>query len=365
MLALTCFLRNRCRYDRYCTLLSSVFTLLSLVLVPAASLQAQRSRPVDVRVQSDPAGRKVTITAGGAPFTEFIYPDTLEKPVLYPIYAPDGQLITRGFPVKPRPGEPVDHPHHIGLWFNHSDVNGFDFWNNSDAIPAARKPRMGSIAFRGIDKAESGKGSGTLQVKSDWIDGKGTLLLHETTQYVFGAADNQRTIDRITTLTAVTPVVFNDNKDGTLGLRVTRELEQTATRPEIFSDGSGAATAVPVLNNEGVTGHYLTADGISGDSVWSTRSRWTELTGVMSGEPITVAILDHPSNYNFPTYWHARGYGLFAANPFGAKDFTEGKKTDNFSLKPGESVTLRYRVLILNGPNTPADVEKNYQAWAK
>jgi hypothetical protein len=348
-----------------CSPRAALFLLAALPLAACASANSSDAQEPQVQVTPKVADHRVDITVDGKAFTSFLFPENLPKQVLYPISTASGKVITRGWPLVPRAGERVDHPHHIGLWFNHSDVNGFDFWNNSDAIPAARKPRMGSIVFRGIDKAESGMGSGTLQVKSDWIDGKGTLLLHETTQYVFGAANNQRTIDRITTLTAVTPVVFNDNKDGTLGLRVTRELEQPATRPEIFSDGSGAATAVPVLNNEGVTGHYLSADGISGDSVWSTRSRWTELTGVMSGEPITVAILDHPSNYNFPTYWHARGYGLFAANPFGAKDFTEGKKTDNFSLKPGESVTLRYRVLILNGPNTPADVEKNYQAWAK
>ena len=107
MLALPFFFRNRFRS------LSFAF----IMIMPATAVLAQSSRSVDVRVTADAATHKITVKAGGKLFTELIYPDTMEKPVLYPIYAPDEQLITRGFPLQPRPGEPVDHPHHIGLWF--------------------------------------------------------------------------------------------------------------------------------------------------------------------------------------------------------------------------------------------------------
>src|SRR5215510_10670403 len=88
---------------------------------------------------------KVQVIIGGQPFTAFLYPDTLEKPVLYPIYAADGNIVTRGFPLDPRPGEPTDHPHHIGNWFNFENVNGLDFWNNSYAIPQEKKHLYGWI----------------------------------------------------------------------------------------------------------------------------------------------------------------------------------------------------------------------------
>jgi hypothetical protein len=148
---------------------------------------------------------------------------------------------------------------------------------------------------------------------------------------------------------------------------VRRELEQPADKPELFTDASGHATAVPVLNNEGVTGRYRSSEGLEGDSVWSSRARWTALSGVVQGEPVTIAIFDHPTNYNFPTYWHARGYGLYAANPLGAKDFTKGKKVDNFTLAPGQSATFRYRVLILNGegPTTREQIEGQYKDWSR
>src|SRR5918993_1457336 len=101
--------------------------------------------------------KKIVITVDGKPFTEFIYPDTLEKHTLYPIYSPDGQMITRGFPVNPRPGDPVDHPHHLGLWFNYEKVNGLDFWNNSYNIKADRKHLYGWIRVDSILETKSGK----------------------------------------------------------------------------------------------------------------------------------------------------------------------------------------------------------------
>jgi len=340
---------------------SYLAVLLALVAPVLANAQAP-----NVQLVPKEAERRVDVLVDGKPFTAFLYPANLPKQVLYPIVAASGTPVTRGWPLEPRPGERVDHPHHIGLWFNHSDVNGLDFWNNSDAIPAAQKNKMGTIVFRGIDSVKSGKGAGTLVVRSDWVTPTGKTLLHETTRFVFRASGNARTIDRTTTLAAIdTTVTFHDNKDGTLGLRVRRELEQPADKPEVFTDGSGRATAVPVLNNEGVTGHYVTSEGVGGDSAWSTRAKWTTLSGTVKGEPITIAIIDHPKNYNFPTYWHARGYGLFAANPLGAKDFTKGQKVDDFKLAPGQSTTFRYRVVVLTGPTTKDQIEQQFKDFSK
>jgi len=120
-----------------------------------------------------------------------------------------------------------------------------------------------------------------------------------------------------------------------------------------------------MLNNEGVTGHYHSSEGLEGDSVWGTRGRWTMLTGIVQGEPVTLAILDHPTNVGFPTYWHARGYGLFAANPLGEKVFTNGKGELNFKLAPGQSTTFRHRVLILSGTATPEQIEAYYRDFTR
>src|SRR6266496_4738458 len=210
--------------------------------------------------------RRVDVLVDGKPFTSYIWPTTLKKPALYPLRAASGALVTRGWPLEPRPGERVDHPHQVGLWFDHGDVNGLDFWNNSDAIPAARADKMGTILHRAVRGAKSGPGEGTLDVTAEWVNSQGKPLLREDTRFVFRAADGLRTIDRITTLTALdAPVTFTDNKEGLIGLRVARALEQPANTPEVFTDAAGHATTVPMINNEGVTGRYRSSEGIEGE----------------------------------------------------------------------------------------------------
>src|SRR5882757_10515931 len=88
---------------------------IAVITLPVIAI-AQKSEPV--KVVKSATENKVDILIGGKLFTSFLYPDTLEKPVLYPLHAANGTLVTRGFPLALRPGDPVDHPHHIGIWFN-------------------------------------------------------------------------------------------------------------------------------------------------------------------------------------------------------------------------------------------------------
>ena len=113
-----------------------------------------------VRLVRDDAKQRVDVFVDGKPFTSYIYPSTLKKPVLYPIRSAGGTLVTRGFPLEPRPGERVDHPHHVGLWFNYGDVNGFDFWNNSDAIKPEERPKMGTVVHKAVDRGPGRAGPG-------------------------------------------------------------------------------------------------------------------------------------------------------------------------------------------------------------
>src|SRR6476620_7174969 len=280
-------------------------SLGSVVLAGAAvTLAAQRpaeggnatpteQKSARIQVVPNEAARRVDVTIDGKPFTSYIYPTTLKKPTLFPLRSAAGTVVTRGFPLEPRKGERVDHPHHVGLWLNHGDVNGLDFWNNSDAIPAEQAPKMGTIYHRKILSAKSGADKGELTVETAWMTHDNTQLLRETTTFVFRGGADSRTIDRITTLTALDQkVVFKDSKEAFLGMRMTRALEQPADKAEVFTDASGKATAVPVLDNKGVTGKYISSEGKQGDEVWSTRGKWTLLGGTVEGEPVTIAILD-------------------------------------------------------------------------
>jgi len=336
-----------------------------LAILAAAGLALPIGAAGGVELKVDDAAKRVDVTIDGKPFTSYIWPATLKKPVLYPIRTATGTLVTRGFPLDPRPGERVDHPHHVGLWLNHGNVNGLDFWNNSDAIPAKDAPKMGTIVHRKVLRATSGADQGSLVVETAWMTPDNRQLLVEVTAFVFRGGADSRTIDRITTLTALgEKVVFKDSKEAFLGMRLTRALEQPADKPEVFTDASGKATAVPVMDNTGVTGKYVSSEGKEGDAVWSTRGKWTMLGGTINGEPVTVAILDHPSNPGYPTHWHARGYGLFAANPLGDKELNEPKPFD-YTLQAGQSVTFRYRVLVLNATPSRDRIERESNAFAR
>jgi hypothetical protein len=319
-----------------------------------------------VQLVTREADRRVDVLVGGRPFTSYMWPASQMKPILFPLRSASGVVVTRGFPLEPRAKERVDHPHHAGLWFNYGDVNGLDFWNNSAAIPAAQAAKYGTIVHRSIRSATSGAGQATLDVTSDWMSPAGKALLREDTRFVFKAENGTRAVERITTLTALdTTVNFRDNKEGVIGIRVAKTLEHPSLRPEKYTDASGKVTDVAVLDTAGVHGLYTSSEGKQGDAVWGTRSKWTMLTGDVNGAPVTLAMLDHPQNVGYPTYWHARGYGLFAANPLGQKEMSGGKETLNFSLPAGKSTTFRHQVLIIDGKASPADLEKHYGTFAK
>ncbi|MDR1814769.1 MAG: PmoA family protein, partial [Tannerella sp.] len=168
------------------------------------------------------------------------------------------------------------------------------------------------------------------------------------TQYIFGGKDALRIIDHITTLTAATDtVVFTDNKEGLIAIRVDRAFEEPSQKPEVFLDAAGNPTEVPVMNNEGVNGRYRNSEGQEGEKgVWGKPARWVSLSAEKNGEQITLAIIDHKSNPGHPAHSHARGYGLFSTNNLGSKVFNPENPLFKLTLTKGESVTFRHRIVV-------------------
>lgn len=344
---------------------TTVACLGAFVLAASGAPASGQAQTAPVRVDVREADRRVDVFVDGQPFTAYIYPTALTKPVLYPLRTAGGTAVTRGFPLETRPGERVDHPHQIGLWFTYGDVNGFDFWNSSDAVRPEARPRMGRIVHRRVNAATNRSDHGVLEVEMDWFQPDGALVLYEHARFVFRGGPGWRSVDRITTLSAPGKrVSFTDNKEGMFGLRVARALELPAKTPDVFADADGRPSATRTLDNSAVTGDYLTSEGLTGDAVWGTRARWCALGGRVGSEVVSIAILDHPSNPGFPTYWHARGYGLFAANPLGQKAMSGGKETLDLALEPGARVTFRYRILILSEALAADRVEAAYRAFA-
>ena len=317
-----------------------------------------------VRVIADEAHQRVNVTVDGAPFTSYLWGTAQKKPVLYPLIAPSGIEVSRGYPLAPREGERTDHPHHAGMWFSYGNVDGFDFWNNSDAIKAEDRGKMGTIHHQRVISTKSGHDRGELVVEAIWTNGAGADVLAQTTHYVFASKAGQRSIDEVVTLRALQRVVFHDDKEGMLGIRVAHFLESANEKGGTFTDASGRPTPVQTNNVPGATGVYRTSEGKQGDAAWATRGRWCILTGTTGDQSVTLAILDHPRNPNYPTYWHARGYGLFAANPLGQHIFDSKAPELNFTLEKDQRATFRYRILMISGAATGAVINADADQFA-
>jgi len=327
------------------------------------SVYAQKNVPVSIKVLDDK--NRVEVYIGSQLFTAYWFDPSMEKPFLYPVNAPNGTIVTRGFPMEPREKERVDHPHQVGLWFNYGDVSGFDFWNNSYAVPKEEKSHFGRIIHRAIEEADSGGGMAVLKVKMDWVapdNEHAEKLLEESTTYIFSGSEEVWMVDRITTLTAVADrVVFNDNKEGMLAIRVDRAFELPSDEPVVYTDASGKSTEVAVMDNEGVNGWYRNSEGDEGNDAWGKNARWVELTGSRDGAASSLILMDHPQNINFPACWHARGYGLFSVNNLGRNVYNGDLDRFQLVLNKGESITFKHRFVVATGKLKEREVEAIYK----
>lgn len=335
---------------RMTRLLTQLFALLIVLpFTNAGGLSAQTEKKPRVEFSIRESEQKVDVIIGGKAVTTYCWPDNVYKPVLYPVRTLSGIEITRGFPLKPREGERNDHIHQVGSWLNYGNVNGFDFWGNGST--GKKSENGGVIKQIRIEQVKDGEGEGVLAVKAAWQDPSGKELLEEKTEFHFIVNGQAYYIDRITTLTAGADqaVTMKDTKEGMFAIRVARQLELPSKEDVALLDAQGKPGTEKASSNKGVTGNYRSSEGITGEAVWGTRAKWMDMYGTINNEKVSIVICDHPKNPSYPTYWHARGYGLFSANPLGGNDFTNGKEVVNFSIPAGKSVTFRYRIIITDG----------------
>ncbi len=326
--------------------MKTFFAFAGLFLLSAVTRAADASPDVRLTRLAD----RVRVTIGGAPFTDYIF-DGAKRPYLYPIAMPDGTTLNREFPMKSPPGEDHDHPHHRSLWFAHSAVNGIDFWNEGTAGGPTPK---GSIQHEALLEALSGK-IGVIRATSRWLAPDRTLVCTDETVITFrrGAGDT-RTIDFEVTLHALPdePLVLGDNKDGTMAMR----LAQWMTLPHKYQ-----GTLLPG------DGHIVTSTGFRDAEAWGKRADWCDYHAPHDGKIYGVAIFDHPENLRHPTWWMARDYGLFGANPFGQHDYENLKDQPHigdFKIPAGGSLTLRYRFVFHLGDEQTARIAELYRAYA-
>jgi hypothetical protein len=318
--------------------MSRPFWLAFLVALPLAA---------QVKItQADPG--RITVDIDGKPFTTFFVGEDTNKPYLHPLRSASGKVVTRYYPMELVEGESRDHPHHRGLWFTHGDVNGYDFWANE---ASQKSPKKGRVVLKNVRDLVSGKQSGAIAASFDWVDSGGKPLLTEDRRMVFHADPALRTVDFDITLAAAGKVTFGDTKEGTFAVRLAASLEE----PE--KEGQSPRRTGTMINAQGKR---------TEKEVWGKRSEWVDYFGEVDGEKLGIAILDHPGNPRHPTWWHSRGYGLFAANMFGLHDFERDKAKDgSLALAPGEKLRLRYRVIIHPGDYQSAGIAAQFERYAR
>ena len=252
----------------------------------ACARSARRRRPNLVQVTAREAERRVDVTVDGKPFTSYIYPTSLKKPVLYPLRAASGTLVTRGFPLEPRPGERVDHPHHVGFWFNYGNVSGRDFWNNSTAIADSAAPHMGTIVHRAVEGRleRRGRGHAGRHRRLDDLSGtraaaRGHALRLPRARRRCARWSASRRSPRSTARCR--------SRTTRRGWSACASRAGWSSRPPRRSSSWTRAAGRPPCRcstTPACTGSYLSSEGKVGDAVWGTRGRWTMLTGVLNGE---------------------------------------------------------------------------------
>lgn len=311
-----------------------VIALCSSVVVAALLVSPARA---DVAVKKSNTGIEVTID--GQPFATYIF-DSGFKPIIWPIIGPTGKEMTRAWPMRELPpgdkSEATDHVHQKSFWFDHGNVNGIDFW-------AETARQQGKQKQTELVKSEGGK-FGTIVTKNDWLGPDGARLLSDVRTVRFGGDKESRWIDFDVVVTAVADeVTFGDTKEGSFGLRI--------------------AESMRVDKKTG--GKIITSEGLEDEKAWGKPAAWVDYHGPVQGETLGIAILNHPSSLRYPTHWHVRPYGLFAANPWGLHDFTNGKEHSDYKMRRGDSFVLRYRVIFHKGDEKQGKIADAFASYTK
>ena len=318
------------------TVLKSVPREGSVSFVMEPDTKSELTRP---GVELRPEGGNLHVLVGGKPLMVY-RADEPTKPYYYPVIGPTGAAITRAYPMLNVDGEDHDHPHQRSFWFSHGNVNGYDFWA-SDPVNSPN-PKFGKIKETSR-KATAGSAVGLIQTTDQWLGPDGKMVCEDERIVRIYDTNKGRTLDVDVTIKASAgPVTFGDTKEGMFGVRV--------------------ASTMDVKNKKG--GKITNAEGLTDDAAWGKASRWVDYTGTVEGKTVGIAILNHPNSFRYPTTWHVRTYGLFAANPFGWHDF--GQKDSGAHMIPaGESLRFRYRVLLHEGDTDSAKIPDAFKSYAE
>lgn len=321
--------------------------VLGLALV-GVLLFAAAAFPAGEAVELRQAGDHVDVLIGGKLFTTYFFSPEVAKPYFQPLRSAQGTIVTRNFPhVNVIPPEelkdPSLEPHQRPMFFGHGDIDGIDFWGEAVFPKYSDDSVFGRVKFRKLDEVQSGPDSGRLKAEFELTTPSGRAIADEIQSFVIGGDANVRWIDCEITLVANhgSDLTLGDTKEGSFGIRLAKELNSPP-------------------------GHMVNSAGAEGEKeIWGKRADWVNYDGQIDGESLGVALFDSPRSFRHPTWWHARGYGLLAANPFAWREFyRDPDKDGSWTVQEHKKLTFRYRVFIHHGDYKEASVADAYKEYA-
>lgn len=293
------------------------------------------ARAADVRWDHQ-KGTQLSLILDGQTLWTYHYAAKDNVPYFHPLRLPGGPTLTNF--------APKDHPWHRALWFSWKTINGVNYWEwaqprkpgakelDPDGVPA------GWTRFSGNETVESDEQGARIMMEIHYGSGE-TPLLKEQRRIIASVprADGSYTIDWHMTFTAQDQQLLFDrtvpNKTGGGYAGLSYRAPDNVTQVRVV-DSEG---------RKGVDARGPVSRWLDGSAIIDPKFGYSGLTFIC-----------HPRNERFPSQWHlwAREGGLYI-NPsmlFGAP----------YTLAPGKSFSLSYRILVHKGlPDAPA-IEKEF-----
>jgi hypothetical protein len=309
-----------------------------------ASVASAAGDAVELRRQGD----QVEVLIAGRSFAVYHFSPDIAKPYFQPLRSAQGTIVTRDFPVGNT--VPPEHlkdrslePHQRPMFFGHGNIDGIDFWGEEVFPQYSDDTVFGRTIFRKMEEVRGGADAGTLRADFELAGPGGRVIADEIQSFTFAGDAHNRWIDCDIMLVANhgSDLTLGDTKEGTFGIRLALGLNSPPGQ---------------MVNSAGAEGEK---------AIWGKRAEWVDVDGTVAGEDLGVAVFDSPRSFRHPTYWHARGYGLLAANPFGLREFLRDPAEDgSWTVQQGKSLRFRYRVFIHHGDYKQAKVAEFYQEYA-
>lgn len=318
--------------------LLSTFAGLFLLFSAIAPAEARESSD-QVRFDAKPGS--VTISISGKPFGVFYYADkTITRPYFAHLHAPSGAQVTRNHP--PVEGRDLtDHDtFHPGMWMSFGDINGSDYWR----IQAPVKFEEFTVPPKG------GAGQGGFVARYSYRNQNkpDEVVCHEDFACQIRVTPAGYLLLWDSTFSNDKEFTFGDQEEMGLGFRIATPMRAERKAEGQIPPGNGEINNSYGAHNE--------------KEIWGNTADWCDYAGQSGEHRVGMAILCHPKNFR-PSWFHARDYGLLEANPFGRAAFGKGEPS-TVVVKPGDSLRLRYGVLVHSSPNDkPTDIAAAYKEY--